>query len=285
MITSAVSGIVVDKDLAVQSAASARWALREELVRCEETGASLLPSEVSRCCLSGLIVDQRLLRRSAVSGAFALERLMDHCAVTGQLALPSELAACEVTGQRVLTTQLETCSLTGKRVLRSRLVQSAVSGVYMVPERALRSAVSGRWCAPNEVVRCSWTHGVLLPEESRVCVLTGLRFAQNLVNEGGEFAELRSLLDGHPVGRARPDVVAWLRQDQDRKALRSAHSAWAAASPTGEVFAACVEIRGFLGMRLRHVGLIAADGTNRRVLGRCVAGRRTASGWVLEGEA
>ena len=79
---SAVSGLVVDRELLVPSDRSGQLALKDEMVVCAKSGGRLLPSEIDYSSVSNLRVDQRLLQKSEFSKSLALPEELRTCAVS-----------------------------------------------------------------------------------------------------------------------------------------------------------------------------------------------------------
>jgi superfamily II DNA or RNA helicase len=277
---SAVSGKWFDRDLLRPSAVSGSLALPAEMVTCEESGAVLLPVETATCALTGKRVDRRLLRASQASGALALKQHLVQCAKTHKWVLPAELVVCDVTQQRVLPSEVEFCAVTGRRALRDRLLKSSVSERYALPEKAVRSVLSNAVGMPDEMIDCAWLEGPILKAKSGVCRLTGCTVAQDWLNEAGELAELRKLLNGDAVG-AREDfrLGPWLAGERPRE-LANLKQVWCLPSPNRGVVAVCAEQRTWLGLKTRHVGLLVRIREPRAILCEPITGRRTPAGWV-----
>jgi len=280
-VRSAVSNKWIDCDLAETSANSGSYALPEELITCAESGLRLLPNETAVCSILNRAVDKRLLAQSELSGRSAVRTRLVPCAVTGKLAIPNELDKCELTGAQVDPKELEVCAITGKRVDRRRLARSTISGVPMLPEFAVWSPKSNRCCAPTEAGICNWQNIRLPRDEIATCRLTGMSFAREYLNDLGEFRELRSLLDDSSRGEDASDLTGWISQHHGN-VVKGVKSATGLSSPDGSMRAICCELRAFLGLRIRHVGMLVSESGQRRLVGRIVIGRRQDGRWVPE---
>jgi len=281
---SVVSGKRVDRDLLVPSARTGTPALREEMVTCQESGTLLLPTEAGRCSLTGKRVDSRLLSSSQQSGRVALTRLMEKCAVTFKAVLPEELEACGLTGARVLPAELVTCAVTGKRGIRDRMLRSDVSGKFVVPDKAIRSVVSGRIGLPEEAVRCAWLERPILRAEAATCKLTLKKVAATMLNTDGELAILRDMLDGQSRQATRADDLIPRICPLDESLFAGLTHVWIVRSPRGGKMAVCGETRGWLGLKVRFVGLLLKTGEEFEAAGQAVRGYRVGGSWVLEEE-
>jgi hypothetical protein len=208
---------------------------------------------------------------------------MTRCAKSQKRVIPEELQTCQFTGQKVLPEFLETCAFSGQRGLRDRLLQSDVSGLYVVPKLAVRSVLSRKVCGPGEAAYCTWLEGPILPSEAGICALTGLPFAQKLLNSRGEFGLLRQLLDGSTTGAESPGLVSWL-QGQVPKAFGNLKRIVGIYSPSGGAQALCGELRSLLGFKLRYAGLIVRVRDDQRIIGRYCLGRRAGADWILEAQ-
>jgi superfamily II DNA or RNA helicase len=279
---SVVSGKRVGRDLLVRSGRSGVVALPEELMTCEESGARFLPAETGRCSVTKKVVDTRLLSTSQHSGRVALKRLMRKCAVTKKLVLPDELESCAVTGKQVLPDELRTCAVTGKRGIRDQMLRSDVSGRYVIPQKANRSAVSGKVGLLEELVQCGWLERPVLRDEARGCILTCRKVASSLLNDKGELAVLRDLLDGRASNAEEADQLIPRILRLDESFFRGLKHVWVVRSPEGGKWAVCGEIRRWLGMKVRYAGFLLKAGETPRIVGQAVVGSRRNDGWKLE---
>ncbi|MCA3007545.1 MAG: hypothetical protein INH34_04135 [Phycisphaerales bacterium] len=199
---SAVSGQLVDRDLLAVSAVSGRAALPAEMVRCEATGALVLPDEAARSDHSGRLVDARRLLQSAVSGRRALAEETARCEATGALVLPDETGVCAATGQRI-----------DARLL----ARSDVSGAAVAASLLRRCPETGARGTEAELQRCSQTNLLVAPSALTTCTATGERVLARLCAPCAATGRMvrRDRLVRSDSGRlGHPDAVAaclWTR--------------------------------------------------------------------------
>ena len=100
------------------------------MIRCEETGASLLPKEVGRSGISGKQADLRLLRQCVVTKRIGLKSELVKSALTGSWMLPEhavvladgrpagrhESTECQWTEKNLPTAATAECRLCGVRL-------------------------------------------------------------------------------------------------------------------------------------------------------------------------
>ncbi len=132
----------------------------------------------------------------------------------------------------------------------------------------------------NEPVRCPWTGNFVHRSESGKCRLTGLRFSRPVLNARRELAPLRLLLDGDAVDTndGTRELLPWL-MSLNLDCLKGAKTVRYLESPTSAFQVVCVEVSGWLGLRVRHVGLLLSVAPEKIVVGRQAVGRRGAKGW------
>jgi hypothetical protein len=217
--------------------------------------------------VSGKIVDISLLRKSAHSGALALENELERCGLTHVLVLPNEMEACAVTGIRAI---------------REKMVRSDVSGRYVVPQKAIRSAVSNKVGLPDEVVNCAWLEKPILRNEAKSCALSGIYVTATLLNDHGELRLFRELLDGKSPAAARHDHLVPVLKSIDTTFFKPLRYVWAIRSPGGGKLALCCELRTWLGLKVRYVGLLLKKEDTYSIISRGVMGYRDKEAWKLE---
>ncbi len=268
----------------VQSEASRKWFRRDQIARsdkpphrvgavdetvdCTATGKTLLRDEVAQSDASGKWVDSELLVTSQASNLRALE---------------SELIPCALSKKRVLEKETVKCAATGVRALPDLMLKSDafLSKLYVCPGKEVRSAISNKPMAPSEAYMCPWLGIPVLPLETAICKLTGIRVAPNALNRTGELADLRRVLDDPSLGVSFPLAVQWLVNTSFYTVNKPA---WAAAikSPTGALWAVHVRAEWLFGST--NDGMLfekLPNGDIRKIRGYTVGTLRQ-TGWVWE---
>lgn len=268
--TCAATGMTVDRDLLEESEVSGRSALPGMMVMCEESGRSMLPDEGGRCSVTNRLVDQGLLEKSAVSDKRALKSALETCSVTNKRVLPSELGTCEVTGRRALHEQLCRCSVTNKNVLLEDTVPNALAGGERINrESAGFSEHSGRATNAALLTRCGWDGRARLPDEVKLCALSGVPVGVEFLDDEGNLEPLADLLrrcelrdgpgDSMSVEAIPHMEVPGVGDVRRMKAFRFV------ASPTGHSRAVGGWRHRLLGIRTQRVAFLLTDG---RIVGR-----------------
>jgi len=163
---------------------------------CERSSKTVPGTCLAECQLSHVRALRQLLIRSENSGRLALPEFAVRCGVSGKLLLRDEVAPSSVTGKPVDLSLLRTSTVTGKRAepehvgrceftnaeaLISELAVSEVSGKRYRADEQVRSAVSGRSGHRQEFIKCSETGQWLLPTEGELCAVTGNRVMPGLL--------------------------------------------------------------------------------------------------------
>lgn len=232
------------------SSVSGKSGHRSEFLLCHETRQPVLPSEVEKCDVTGVVVRRGILQE------------------------------CSLSGKRVLPSQLGVCAVTGKRALKEFLVLSSISHVPMLEQIAIRS-FAGNFCAPGESRPCLWNGRKYHPDDLRTCELTGIPIYFEFATDG-EKPKLRpliELLDGFKRtsdGRDYWGEIASRAAGVLRRRTCSVESA--TSSPSGVMIAACLELRVFLGLKLRQAGVVYSK-EDKSIIGRATIGLRKAKGW------
>jgi hypothetical protein len=205
----------------------------------------------------------------------------ERCEVTGKSVMPGLLERCAVTGKHVLHSELDTCLVSRKKALKTLLVSSSISGAHALEEESIRS-VGGKFCLPSEAKTCIWSGALLHPDDLRTCELTGIRFNYIYATTDGKtvFEPLLPLLNGIERTAERSDL--WLDVSLGvSKAINGGKSKVESSilSPDGNHVAACVEVRTWLGLKVRHAGLIYAV-QRHAIEGHVATGKREAKKWI-----
>lgn len=192
---SAVSGLVVDRELLVPSDRSGQLALKDEMVVCAKSGGRLLPSETDYSSVSNLRVDQRLLQKSEFSKSLALPEERT-CAVSDRKGVLADGVMCAQTGQWIAKEYARICSVTKRFVRADFCVESQISKRWMYQSHAIQSFRSGEWLHPDEAAYCYWNEGYLRKTLIDVCERTKLSFASELIDPTGQFHLLKPFMHG-----------------------------------------------------------------------------------------
>lgn len=280
---SVISGRTVDDSLLVSSSKSGRVALPEEMVVCEQSGERLCPDEVSRCMISGRMVDGRLLALSPVSQRRGLRTLMLMCSETDRLLMPDECIRCAVTGEMVGRDATAVCSITGRVVARSQITNAKTGDAHIayVDDEVSLDKVEELTGLRTFLSRCGWTGDEVPTIRTGVCAITGLRVAKQFLNERGELADVRDLLDGKSVQSAQPlsaEHLAWLRGKSED--LSTAQEAVGVTTPDLAYAMVCVRCKGgFLSLGTVHAFTVIERSKPPRLLIEPILGKRRADGW------
>jgi hypothetical protein len=293
---SAITGKLVTKTLLKTSPISSKRAEPQFFFKCEFSGSGVLEGELAVSQVSGkrYRIDEQL--HSSVSGKTGhrqefilcsetnqplLPTEAERCAVTGKSVMPGILELCEVSGKKVLPSELEKSAATGKKALRKYFVSSSLSSARLLEEEAIRS-ISGKYCAPLEAKPCLWSGRKCHPEDLKICALTGLPIHVEYLTSNGELRlePLANLLDGIRKKSDKPNLWT-LVADSTAPAIGSGRNKVDAAqlSPDGQHLAVSIEVRTWVGLKVRHAGLLYSI-QDRASAGRVVIGKRGDKGWV-----
>jgi len=127
-----------------------------------------------------------------------------------------------------------------------------------------------------------WSGQQCHPDDLRTCNLTGalVHFSFMVNDRDTRLEPLVSLLDGARSKSDKPEIWPLIEADSSRiLGNKNCNVEQTLLSPDGQRLATCMEIRTFLGLRLRHAGLIYSA-QDKAVVGRIARGMRVGSGWV-----
>jgi superfamily II DNA or RNA helicase len=246
-----ISGKNYRMDEKLASAVSGKTGHKSEFIKCSQTNKPLLSTEA------------------------------EICEVTGAIVAPGILEICTVTNQRVLPSELGTSSFSGKKALKKFFVKSSISESLILEEEAIKSA-EGQFCTPLESKVCIWSGSQCHPDDIRVCRLLNIELHFKYIDESGNMKILKELLDGSLVGGSHFELeenvckkVCLFTDYKKAQILSSERSA------SGNLYLLCVEIKAFLGMKTRYVGLMYSTKDND-VVGQLCLGKRDKMRWVFE---
>ena len=293
---SAVTGEMVAKKLLKTSALSGKRAEPQYFATCEFTKSEVLENEVAVSQVSGkkYRVDEQL--KSVVSGKIGhkqefifcsetnqplLPTEAEKCQITGKVVVPGLLEICEVTGKKVLPSELDKSSVSGKKALKKLFVTSSISDARLLEEEAVRS-IAGKFCAPSEARPCLWSGRRCHTEDLKDCELTGVPIYSEYVTaqSPSRLETLFNLLNGTRKKSDRAEL--WLSIGNYLSTLLKGGNCkveTAELSPDGANLAVALEVRTWIGLKVRHVGLIYSL-QEKANIGRVVTGKRGDKGWV-----
>jgi hypothetical protein len=280
--SSAISGKIGESEFFDACAFTNATVLKSELLISQISGKKFRSDEQIASALSGTTGHKSEFVFTSDSQDPLLLTESETCEVTGKVVRIGTLEKCAVTGSSVLPQELEKCAATGRRALKRLLVSSSISGARLLEAEAVSSA-SGKYCLPRETKLCAWSGTKFHPDDLRLCQLTGVpAHFEFMTTTGGTCLEpLVNLLrgishksDGSPTW---PSISSQAnRLTETRLKIESSES-----SPSGKCLAVCASSRNWIGLNVRHVGMVYSMGENS-VIGRLVIGKRTATGWTLE---
>lgn len=170
--------------------------------------------------------------------------------------------------------------MSGRKSLKQYILKSSISEIMLLEDEVVMSR-KGNACTLYEAVNCSWSALACLPDDIRVCELTGLGFHSNFMSQAApaKLEMLVALLNTKKANADRTDL--WTLIEEALAATIGGKVAVEAAqiSPDGKQVAVCGENKKFLGFKIQHVGgLYSID--ESRFMGRIVVGRRRDGGWI-----
>ncbi|MDD4333268.1 MAG: SNF2-related protein [Patescibacteria group bacterium] len=293
---SAITGELIAKKFLKISSLSGKRAEPTYFTTCEFTKSDVLENEVAVSQVSGkkYRIDEQL--KSVVSGKtghkqefiFCSETNQplllteaEKCEVTGKIVMPGLLQNCEVTGKKVLPSELNKSSVTGRIALKKFFVSSSISGARLLEEEAVRS-MSGKFCVPMEARSCQWSGRKCHPEDLRTCELTGISVHSEYttIELPSRLEALNGLLNG-TINKI-DKIELWDKIANYASTLlkggkfRVEH---AVLSPNGKKLAAVLEVRTWIGFKIRYMGLIYLLQDNINI-GYVISGKRGDKGWI-----
>lgn len=173
------------------------------------------------------------------------------------------------------------CELSGRTLAPSESVRSAVTGHWIALEAAFRSQLSGRFAEPEHAQRCAWTGRSGLSDiEVGQCSLLHVPIERSLLNDRGEFAVLRQVLDARAGGLGNQEYASWLRETFDVGSWK-VDRVLTRPSSGRAVLVARAELRAFLRRERRYIGLLIEEGARRRVVANTDVGRVREGTWQV----
>lgn len=148
-----LSGLLVNRDLLIQSEVSDRSALKRFMHPCDLTGKKVLQDELVKSDTTGKFILATLIKTSALSNKKAEPESFDICSFSDTEVLKEELAVSEISNKK-----------------------------YRIDEQS-KSSVSGKFGHKSEFIKCDLTDDLIAPEESETCEITGKVVKKGLLKE------------------------------------------------------------------------------------------------------
>ncbi|MBI4085770.1 MAG: DEAD/DEAH box helicase family protein [Candidatus Liptonbacteria bacterium] len=264
-----------------QSEISDRFAYPEHTVLCAFSKKRILVDEAEKSAATGEMVAKKFLKTSNLSGKRAEPQYFGVCEFTKSEILESELAVSQISGKKYRVDEQLKSVVSGKTGHKQEFVFSNLSGAPLLEMEAVRSIV-GNFCSPLEARSCSWSGRKCHPEDLKNCELTGVPIYSEYISTQPPFHlevlfnllnGTRKKLDRTELWPAIGNYVSTLLRGGNCKVET------AELSPNGASLAVALEVRTWIGLKVRHVGLIYSLQDNVNV-GRAVTGKRRDKGWV-----
>ena len=294
---SAISGQLVSRSLLKTSVLSGKRAEPQFFSKCEFTSSEVLESELAVSQVSGkkFRIDGQL--QSEISGktGFLQEFIYcsvtkkplllseaEKCEITGKLVLPGVLEQCEISGKKVIPSELEKCAATGKKALRKFFVTSSLSSALVIEKEAIRS-IAGKFCVPLEAKMCFWSGNRHHPDDLKNCDLTGVLVHSQYISsykDGFCLESLKRLLDG--IQRKADKSEIWFDISRNASEVfksKNCKVESAELSPDGGKLAICLQVKTWMGLKLRQTGFLFSI-PDSVVVGKAVLGRRESGRWI-----
>ena len=291
-----VTGKAVAKHLLKTSAMTNRKAESQYFSMCDFSKTEILNAETEISQVSGrkYRLDEQL--KSVISGKTGHKSEFIFCAETNQPLVLSESEKCDVTGKIVIPGLLQRCDISGKKVLPSELyrssfsdkkalkeffVESNISDAPLLREEAVKS-IAGKFCSPDEARYCQWSGRLTHPDDLRDCDLTGLviRSEYLTLQPPMRLEVLSNILNGVRSKSDRNDLWAAI-SNYVMKLMKSGAVKVenAELSPDGKKLAVVLEIKTWIGLKVRYSGMIYSI-EDKNIIGHIISGKRSNEGWI-----
>jgi len=294
---SSVTGQLIAKVLLKTSALSGNRAEPEHFGLCDFTSSEVLKAELAISEVSGKPYRSDQQARSIVSGKTGHQREFINCFVTNQPLLANEAEYCELTGKAVRPGFLERCEISGKKVLSSELEKSVVSGKKALKEFFVTSSLSGtrllkqeaiqsnegKFCLPSEAKCCTWSGRQCHLDDLRICKLTNVPAHFEYMTSTGEtrLNILVGMLNGMHRKTEREDLWDEIVTRAFSFIKQRGKVEIAEISPDEQHLAVCLEIRTWLGLKVRYAGFIYST-QSKNIIGQITIGKRDKNGWQVD---
>ncbi len=279
--TSALSGKRAEPEYFGLCEFSSTEVLKSELVMSEVSGRLYRSDEQLRSVVSGKTGHRKEFINCSVTNQPLLAGEAEYCELTGKAVKPGLLEKCEVTGKKVLSSELEKSVASGKKALKEFFVTSSISGVRLLEKEAIRSN-DGRFCLPSEAKCCTWSGRQCHINDLLVCKLTNIPANFEYMTTSGEtrLSVMVDILNGIRRKTEKPDLWDSIVDCSSALIKQRGKVEIAELSPDGQHLAVCLEIRTWMGLKVRYAGLIYSI-QNRGIVGKIVKGKRDQKGWQI----
>ncbi len=280
--TSALSGKRAESEYFGMCEFSSTEVLKEELAISEISGRHYRYDEQSRSIVSGKVGHKKEFINCNITNQSILPGEAEYCELTGKAVRKGFLEQCEVTGKRVLPSLLEKSAMSGKKALKEFFITSSLSGAYLLEKEAIRSS-DRKYCLPIEAKSCTWSGRQCHPDDIRICKLSNItaHFEFMVTREDTRLIVLVDILNGTRRKTDKHDL--WGAIITCCSAIIKQHTKVEIAelSPDSEHLAICLEVRSWLGLKVRYAGLIYSI-QNNAIVGNIVKGKRDQTRWQLD---
>jgi len=206
----------------------------------------------------------------------------EYCELTGKAVKPGFLENCEITGKKVLASELEKSVVSGKKALKEFFVTSTLSGARLLEQEAVRSS-EGKYCIPNEAKSCTWSGRQCHLDDLRICKLTNVPAHFEYMISTGEtrLNILVDMLNGIHRKTEREDLWDEIATRVFSFIKQRGKVEIAELSPDEQHLAVCLEIRTWLGLKVRYAGFIYST-QSKNIIGQITIGKRDKNGWQVD---
>ncbi|MEK7603719.1 MAG: SNF2-related protein [Patescibacteria group bacterium] len=274
-----MSGLRALSYLLTRSDVSGRTALPKYTTVSSYNGKVILNDEVERSSVSGKTAHRQEFVFCAETNKPLLHSEAEKCEMTGKLVVPGLLEKCSISGKNVLPSELGKSAVTGKKALKKFFISSSISGAYLLEEEAIHS-VDGKFCAPVEAKICLWSGQQCHPDDLRTCDLTGVPSHFRFMTSNIRLEPLVNLLGGVSRKADKPEIWSLIEADASRiLGNKNCRVKQTCLSQDGQHLAVTMEMRTFMGFKIRHLGLFYSV-QDKAVVGRIARGKRETNGWI-----
>lgn len=269
------------RHLLAQSEISERFAFPEHTVLCAFSRKRVLVDEAENSAVTGEMVVKKFLKTSLLSGKRAEPQYFGICEFSRSEVLESELAVSQISGKKYRIDEQLKSVVSGKTGHKQEFISSSVSSAPLLEEEAIRSII-GNFCSPLEARPCLWSGRKCHPEDLNDCELTGVSIYSEYLSAQIplRLESLFNLLNGTRKKSDKPELWPAISSYVSTSLKGGKCKVEAAeSSPDGTNLAVALEVKTWVGLKVRHVGLIYSLQDNANI-GRIVTGKRGDKGWI-----
>src|SRR3989338_84277 len=277
----AITKQIALRHLLAQSEISERFAYPEHTVLFAFRQKGVLIDEAEKSAVTGEMVAKKFLKTSLLSGKHAEPQYFGICEFTKSEVLESELAVSQISGKKYRIDEQLKSVVSGKTGHKQEFVSSNISSAHLLEAEAIRSII-GNFCSPPEARPCSWSGRKCHPEDLKNCELTGVSIYSEYISAQppSRLELLFNLLNGTRKKSDKPELWPTI-SSYVSSSLKGGKCKVEdeELSPGGKNLAVTLEVRTWIGLKIRHAGLIYSFQDNATI-GRIVTGKRGDNGWV-----